>query len=80
MTASALSWKRRASTRLSLSRASRYGKSIEGSADGAGDYLNCPFDRQQYERFLDALLSGESVTAHIEEDRTLHTSRSLPPH
>jgi methylenetetrahydrofolate--tRNA-(uracil-5-)-methyltransferase len=45
-------------------RASRYGKSL----DGTDDYLNCPFDREQYERFLDAVLSAESVPAHIPED------------
>jgi methylenetetrahydrofolate--tRNA-(uracil-5-)-methyltransferase len=49
-------------------RASRYGKSL----DGTDDYLNCPFDRPQYEAFLDALLAAESVPAHIEEDRDLH--------
>ena len=49
-------------------RASRYGKSL----DGTDDYLNCPFDRPQYEAFLDALLAAESVPAHIEEDRELH--------
>ena len=46
-------------------RASRYGKSL----DGTDDYVNCPFDRPQYEAFLDALLAAESVPAHIEEDR-----------
>ena len=46
-------------------RASRYGKSLDGTAD----YLNCPFDKIQYEAFLDALLTAESVPAHIEEDR-----------
>jgi methylenetetrahydrofolate--tRNA-(uracil-5-)-methyltransferase len=45
-------------------RASRYGKSL----DGSDDYLNCPFDKEQYERFLDALLAAESVSAHIAED------------
>ncbi len=49
-------------------RASRYGKSL----DGTDDYLNCPFDRPQYEAFLDALLAAESVPAHIEEDQVLH--------
>jgi methylenetetrahydrofolate--tRNA-(uracil-5-)-methyltransferase len=49
-------------------RASRYGKSL----DGTDDYLNCPFDRVQYEAFLDALLAAKSVPAHIEEDRDLH--------
>src|SRR5262249_40176138 len=33
-------------------RASRYGKSL----DGTGDYINCPFDKPQYEAFVDALL------------------------
>jgi methylenetetrahydrofolate--tRNA-(uracil-5-)-methyltransferase len=46
-------------------RASRYGKSI----DGTDDYVNCPFSKDQYEAFLDALLAAESVPAHIEEDR-----------
>ena len=46
-------------------RASRYDKSLDGTAD----YLNCPFDKAQYEAFLDALLAAESVPAHIEEDR-----------
>jgi methylenetetrahydrofolate--tRNA-(uracil-5-)-methyltransferase len=41
--------------------ASRYGK----STDGTGDYLNCPFDREQYERFVDALLEGQAAPAHI---------------
>ena len=44
--------------------ASRYGKSI----DGTDDYLNCPFDKPQYEAFLDALLAASSVPAHIEGD------------
>jgi methylenetetrahydrofolate--tRNA-(uracil-5-)-methyltransferase len=46
-------------------RASRYAKSLDGTAD----YLNCPFDQEQYERFLDALLAAESVPAHIAEDQ-----------
>ena len=54
-------------------RASRYGKSL----DGTDDYINCPFTREQYERFVDALLAGESVPAHIEEDRDA-VLRSLP--
>ena len=44
--------------------ASRYGKSI----DGTDDYLNCPFTREQYEAFLDALLAGDAVPAHIPAD------------
>jgi methylenetetrahydrofolate--tRNA-(uracil-5-)-methyltransferase len=41
-------------------RASRYGKSL----DGTDDYLNCPFDRSQYERFYQALRSAEAVVGH----------------
>jgi methylenetetrahydrofolate--tRNA-(uracil-5-)-methyltransferase len=45
-------------------RASRYDKSL----DGTGDYLNCPFDKDQYDRFCDALLAAQTVDAHIPED------------
>ena len=55
-------------------RASRYGKSL----DGTDDYLNCPFDRSQYESFVDALLSAEAVPAHIPEDRTPFFEACLP--
>lgn len=48
--------------------ASRYGKSI----DGSGDYLNCPFNRAEYEAFVDAILTAESADAHIEADRAIH--------
>jgi methylenetetrahydrofolate--tRNA-(uracil-5-)-methyltransferase len=44
--------------------ASRYGKSL----DGTDDYLNCPFDKAEYEAFLDALVAADSVPAHIGED------------
>jgi methylenetetrahydrofolate--tRNA-(uracil-5-)-methyltransferase len=44
--------------------ASRYDKSL----DGTGDYLNCPFTKREYERFLDELLAGESAEAHIPND------------
>jgi methylenetetrahydrofolate--tRNA-(uracil-5-)-methyltransferase len=54
--------------------ASRYGKSV----DSTGDYLNCPLDREQYERFVDALLGAEPVTAHIAEDRTPFFEACLP--
>lgn len=55
-------------------RASRYGKSI----DGSDDYLNCPFDKEQYDRFLDALVEGQPVPAHIEEDKTPFFEACLP--
>ena len=45
-------------------RASRYGKSL----DGTDDYLNCPLDRDQYERFVAVLLAAEAVESHIPDD------------
>jgi len=54
--------------------ASRYDK----STDGTGDYLNCPFDREQYERFVDALLSAQAAPAHIAEDATPYFEACLP--
>jgi methylenetetrahydrofolate--tRNA-(uracil-5-)-methyltransferase len=35
-----------------------------GLDDGEGDYLNCPFTRDEYERFYDALVHAESATVH----------------
>jgi methylenetetrahydrofolate--tRNA-(uracil-5-)-methyltransferase len=32
--------------------------------DGEGDYLNCPMTRDEYERFLDAVVHAESATVH----------------
>lgn len=44
--------------------ASRYGKSM----DGTDDYLNCPLNKEEYERFVDALLEARSHTPHIPDD------------
>jgi methylenetetrahydrofolate--tRNA-(uracil-5-)-methyltransferase len=55
-------------------RASRYGKSTTGTED----YLNCPFDRAQYDAFVDALLEARSVPSHIPEDRTPFFEACLP--
>jgi methylenetetrahydrofolate--tRNA-(uracil-5-)-methyltransferase len=44
-------------------RASRYGKSL----DGGDDYVNCPFDKPQYEAFVDALLAAETYESHFDE-------------
>nr|BAL57216.1 glucose inhibited division protein Gid [uncultured Chloroflexota bacterium] len=38
-------------------RASRYGRGKEGE----GDYLNCPMNREEYEAFVDALLTAERI-------------------
>lgn len=44
-------------------RASRYGKESMDSGDAPGEregaYLNCPFTRDEYEAFIDALLAAE---------------------
>lgn len=55
-------------------RASRYGKSL----DGTDDYLNCPLDCDQYDAFIDALLAADSVPAHIDEDRICYFEACLP--
>ncbi|MEK7406503.1 MAG: methylenetetrahydrofolate--tRNA-(uracil(54)-C(5))-methyltransferase (FADH(2)-oxidizing) TrmFO, partial [Acidobacteriota bacterium] len=55
-------------------RASRYGKSLDASAD----YLNCPFDKDQYDRFVDALIGAAGVPAHIPEDHTPYFEACLP--
>jgi len=44
--------------------ASRYGKSLQGGAD----YLNCPLNKEQYECFVNALLTAESHMPHIPDD------------
>ena len=45
-------------------RASRYGKeTMEGAEDG-GAYLNCPMSREQYDAFLDALLTADQYHGH----------------
>jgi methylenetetrahydrofolate--tRNA-(uracil-5-)-methyltransferase len=54
--------------------ASRYGK----SASGTDDYLNCPLDRGQYDRFVDELLAAQAVTAHIAEDHVRYFEACLP--
>jgi methylenetetrahydrofolate--tRNA-(uracil-5-)-methyltransferase len=51
--------------------ASRYGKSL----DGGEDYLNCPLTREEYERFVDALLAAESAEAHLEEDAEAYAGK-----
>ena len=35
-----------------------------GIDDGQGDYLNCPLNREDYDRFYDALTAAESATVH----------------
>jgi methylenetetrahydrofolate--tRNA-(uracil-5-)-methyltransferase len=35
-----------------------------GVDDGEGDYLNCPFTREEYERFYEAVISAEKAPLH----------------
>lgn len=55
-------------------RASRYGKSL----DGSDDYINCPFKKDQYECFLDALLEAGFYEPHIPDDHTPYFESCLP--
>ncbi|HEX6989633.1 MAG TPA: methylenetetrahydrofolate--tRNA-(uracil(54)-C(5))-methyltransferase (FADH(2)-oxidizing) TrmFO [Bacillota bacterium] len=52
-------------------RASRYG-------DGAGDYLNCPMTRQEYEAFREALIGAERAEKHDFEAETPYFEGCLP--
>ena len=54
--------------------ASRYGKSI----DGSDDYLNCPLNREEYERFVDEVLAARSAPSHIPEDHPKFFEACLP--
>jgi len=46
--------------------ASRYDKTLEEGSEG--DYLNCPFSKDEYEGFVDALIAAEDVESHIPND------------
>ena len=50
-------------------RASRYGQ--------GDDYLNCPLNREEYNRFVEALMSGERVPAR-DFERMVHFEGCLP--
>ena len=51
-------------------RAARYGK-------GGDDYLNCPFNEEEYDRFYDALIAADSVPLH-EFEATMYFEGCLP--
>ena len=51
-------------------KAARYGK-------GGDDYINCPFDREQYAVFYDALINAKSVPLHKFEE-TKYFEACLP--
>ena len=45
-------------------RASRYGKETMADADAEGAYVNCPFSREEYDAFLDALIAADQYHGH----------------
>jgi methylenetetrahydrofolate--tRNA-(uracil-5-)-methyltransferase len=45
-------------------RASRYGKETMEGAGDEGAFLNCPFNREQYEAFLDALIAADQYPGY----------------
>ena len=55
-------------------RASRYGKSI----DSTDDYVNCPFNKEEYDAFIDGLLEAGKYEPHIPEDNTPYFESCLP--
>jgi methylenetetrahydrofolate--tRNA-(uracil-5-)-methyltransferase len=52
-------------------RASRYDK-------GDADYLNCPFDREQYLRFWEELVRAEVAESHLPEERAIFFEGCMP--
>jgi methylenetetrahydrofolate--tRNA-(uracil-5-)-methyltransferase len=60
--------------RSKVFRASRWGRSLRGAGttcgvdDGEGDYLNCPFTRDEYLRFYEALATAEKAPLHEFDD------------
>jgi methylenetetrahydrofolate--tRNA-(uracil-5-)-methyltransferase len=57
-------------------RASRYGKL--GPAGTGADYLNCPMTKDEYEAFIDALLSAEKTVFKEWEANTPYFDGCLP--
>ena len=55
-------------------RASRYGKSI----DGTEDYINCPLNKEQYQAFVQALIDGEKTEFKDWEKDTPYFEGCLP--
>jgi methylenetetrahydrofolate--tRNA-(uracil-5-)-methyltransferase len=55
---------------------SRYDK--VGPGGGDADYINCPMTREQYEAFVEALLTGEKTSFHEWEANTPYFDGCLP--
>jgi methylenetetrahydrofolate--tRNA-(uracil-5-)-methyltransferase len=47
-----------------LFRASRWNKETMEAASDEGAYLNAPFNKEEYDAFIDALAAGDQFTAH----------------
>jgi methylenetetrahydrofolate--tRNA-(uracil-5-)-methyltransferase len=58
-------------------RASRWDRSLGPEAGDQGDYLNCPFTKEEYDAFYDALVTAESATVH-DFDRAKFFEGCLP--
>ncbi len=56
-------------------RASRYGRGEEE----AGDYINCPMTREEYERFVEALVSAERIPLRDFEQQDPHFFEACLP-
>jgi len=56
-------------------RASRYGR---GEEEG-GDYINCPMTREEYERFVEALVSAERIPLRDFEQQDPHFFEACLP-
>jgi len=55
---------------------SRYDKT--GPGGSGADYINCPLDRLQYDRFIEALLAADKVSFHEWEASTPYFDGCLP--
>ena len=57
--------------------ASRYGREEEGSE---GDYVNCPMNKEEYDRFVEALVTAERAPVHSFDARDPKGLRGLHAH
>jgi methylenetetrahydrofolate--tRNA-(uracil-5-)-methyltransferase len=58
-------------------RASRYDRETMRDAGEEGAYVNCPMSREQYEAFVDALITADQATAH-EFDQVSYFEGCMP--
>lgn len=76
-------------TRIAF-RASRYGRAStvapqpaeplarSGDVEGGGDYINCPLTKEEYARFVEALLSAERISLREFERPILEAGVAVP--